>query len=90
MAYNDNKTNWSHKKIKCSGIKGPLRPDPVVKRRYAALRATLLCDASGTRIDAHMSRPFEPEKAVAFTSFSTNFTFFSIKDCDKFSPKHRK
>ena len=37
---------------------------------------TLLCDASGTRIDALMSRLFEPEKAVDFTSFSTNFTFF--------------
>ena len=31
-----------------------------------------------------MSRLFEPEKAVtvAFTSFSTNLTLFSIKDCD--------
>ena len=47
-----------------------------VKRRYAALRVTLLCAASGTRIDALMSRLFEPKKAVAFTSFSTNFTFF--------------
>ena len=43
---------------------------------------TLLCDASETRIDALLSRLFEPEKAVAFTSFSTNFTFFSIKDND--------
>ena len=47
-----------------------------VKRRYAVLRMTLLCDASGTRINALMSRLFEPKKAVAFTSFSTNFTFF--------------
>ena len=55
------------------------------KRRYAALRATLLCDASGARVDALVSHLFEPEKAVAFSPFSTNFTFFSIKDCDKFS-----
>ena len=27
-------------------------------------------------MDALISRLFEPEKAVAFTSFSTNFTFF--------------
>ena len=57
----------------------------ILKRRYATLRAILLCDASGTRIGALMSRLFGPEKAVAFTSFSTNFTFFSIKDCDKVS-----
>ena len=61
-----------------------------MKHCYAALRATLLCDASGMRINAIMSRLFEPEKAVAFMSFSTYFTLFSIKDCDKFSPKHRK
>ena len=54
----------------------------VVKLCYAALRATLLCDASGTRIDTLMSRLFEPEKAAVFTSFSTNLTFFSIEDCD--------
>ena len=61
-----------------------------MKRRYAAVRATLLCDASGTRIDALLSRLLKPETAVAFASFRTNFTFSSIKDCDKFSPEHRK
>ena len=55
---------------------GPTKGQGEVKRRYAALRVTLLCDASGTRIDALMSHLFEPKKAVAFTSFSTNFTFF--------------
>ena len=62
----------------------------VVKRRYAALRATLLCDASGTRIGTLKSRLFELAKAVAFTSFSKIFTIYSIKDCDKFPPKHSK
>ena len=62
-------------KITSSRIQG----QGVVKRRYAALRATLLCDASGTRIDALMSRFYKPEKAVSFTSFSTNFTFFPLK-----------
>ena len=46
--------------------------------------------AGFARIDALMSRLFESEEAEAFRSFSTNFTFFSIKDCDNFSPNHRK
>ena len=41
-------------------------------RRYFAAS---LCDASGTKIDAGMSHLFEPEKAVAVMSFSTNLTF---------------
>ena len=36
------------------------------------------------RADPLMSRLFEPEKVVAFTSFSAKFTFFSIKTATKF------
>ena len=65
-----------------ASIPGPsiLTGQGVVKRRYAALRATLLCDTSGTRIDALMSRLFEPEKAVALTSFSTKCNACSRHD----------
>ena len=52
---------------------------------------SVTCDvASGKRIDALILRLFKPRYAVAFSSFRTNFTFFSIKDCDKFSPETQK
>ena len=52
--------------------------------RPGCCKTSLLCDASGTRIDALMSRLFEPEKAVAFTSFSAIFLFSPLKTATNF------
>ena len=62
----------------------------VVNRCCAGLRAALLCDASGMRVDSLTSGLFEPEKAVVFMSFSTSFMYYSIHNCGKFLTKYRK